>query len=187
MPESSGRGPPSESGLPTRRRNVAGGPGGPPEGLPPGRGPKIDFSAVLQHLALPRAFLEPSRSILRVLEPSNAGQRRPKLIEHGAQKSFSKILRGWESPWTWPKCGLMGRSRSRSCSCKKGEAGTVSNWRQDIFPSRERYKKAWSSISELLWHGNEGGWGDAFLRLERKRSERRVRFGPKDLLSRDEN
>ena len=44
MPEGSGSGPPSESGLPTRRRNVAGGPGGPPTGLPPGRGPKIDFS-----------------------------------------------------------------------------------------------------------------------------------------------
>ena len=24
-------------------------------------------------------------------------------------------------------------------------------------------QKAWSSISELLWHGNEGGWGDAFV------------------------
>ena len=46
MPESSGPGPPSETGLPTRRRNVAGGPGEPPKGLPPGRGPKIDFSPV---------------------------------------------------------------------------------------------------------------------------------------------
>ena len=42
------------------------------------------------------------------------------------------------------------------------KADTVSKEARYLCFEREM-QEAWSSISELLWHGNEGGWGDAFV------------------------
>ena len=128
-----------------------------------------------------------SQCCRRPRNPQTRGQGRPKLAERGAQKSFSKIKRGSESPWTWLKGGLVGRSRSRSSSSCKRRSRYRLKKEARYFASAEM-QKAWSSISELLWHGNEGGWGDAsYVSKSKPREGKNNNFGPKDLLSRDEN
>ena len=85
---------------------------------------------------------------------TEARRTRPRRVFLTSREAQSRHGHGQRAGW-WEGADLGVAAHAR------GEADTVSKKRQDIFCFGRDMQKAWSSISELLWHGKEGGRGDA--------------------------
>ena len=162
MPKSSGPGSPLRKWAPHASSQCCRWPGRASERPPPRKRPKNRFFPCFVALrpaeGISRAqqkHIEGSGTLKRGGRPTEA-RRTP------GPEEFSKIMRGSVSPWTWPRAGWwegadLGVAHGRGEGRYRLEGGKIS------FLRKREMQEAWSSISELLWHGNEGGWGDAFV------------------------